>query len=273
MQQLPDFIYGTAWKEEDTRALTEQAIDAGFRAIDTANQPRHYNEEGVGEAISAAMSEDLVGRDELFLQTKFTYPEGQGDKLPYNPDLPTDEQVRASFQSSLDHLGVNEIETYLLHGPKTRDGLVEADRIAWQQMEELRSEGRVQHLGVSNVTPKQLNEFVDLADQPIRFCQNRCFARATWDRHVRDICKENDITYQGFSLLTANGTALNAPDVREIAERRDKTVPQMIFRFAMDVGMIPLTGTTSREHLKQDLQCLDFELTDSEVDTIEKICL
>ncbi len=82
---IPDFIYWTAWKEERTAGLVEMAVRAGFRGIDTANQRRHYFEAGVGEGLAAAYRAGIVTRDDLFLQTKFTYRAGRDDRLPYDP--------------------------------------------------------------------------------------------------------------------------------------------------------------------------------------------
>src|SRR5438445_13846493 len=103
--QVPRFLYGTAWKEEQTRRLTELALRQGFRGIDTANQRRHYHEAAVGEAIAAAVASGLVTRDELFLQTKFTFRRGQDHRLPYDPRASLPIQVAKSFASSLAHLG------------------------------------------------------------------------------------------------------------------------------------------------------------------------
>lgn len=69
---VPQFLYGTAWKENETQRLTELALRQGFRGIDTANQRRHYHEAAVGQGIAAAIESGLVVRDDLFLQTKFT---------------------------------------------------------------------------------------------------------------------------------------------------------------------------------------------------------
>src|SRR5580704_960228 len=90
---VPDFLYGTAWKEDRTAALTELAIRAGFRGIDTANQLRHYHEAGVGEGLAAAYNAGIVTRADLFLQTKFTYRQGQDHRLPYDPAAPLTVQV------------------------------------------------------------------------------------------------------------------------------------------------------------------------------------
>src|SRR5437870_10988841 len=96
-RSAPDFLYGTAWKEERTAELTELALRAGFRGIDTANQRRHYFEAAVGEAVARSG----VPRAELFLQTKFTYVRGQDHRLPYDPSAPVAEQVAQSLASSL----------------------------------------------------------------------------------------------------------------------------------------------------------------------------
>jgi diketogulonate reductase-like aldo/keto reductase len=269
--EVPGFIYGTAWKEDETRELTREALERGFRGIDTANQRKHYHEAGVGAAIEEAIEEGLVGREELFVQTKFTHVGGQDHRLPYDPDAPYGEQVAQSFESSLEHLGVEHIDSYILHGPTTRSGLADADRQVWEAMEELARSGRAGQIGVSNVSAGQLSELVEWAEMAPTFVQNRCFARAGWDRQVRRVCDEHGIIYQGFSLLTANARELRTSEVAAIAERRGRTVAQIVFRFAMEVGMVPLTGTTDPEHMEQDLACFDFELDDEEVETLEHI--
>src|SRR5262245_7712637 len=121
--RVPGFLYGTAWKEDETRRLTELALRQGFRGIDTANQRRHYHEAAVGQAVAAAVAGGLVARDDLFLQTKFTFRPGQDHRLPYDPAAPVRVQVEQSFASSLEHLGVGGIDCYLLHGPSQRVGL------------------------------------------------------------------------------------------------------------------------------------------------------
>src|SRR5688572_3904647 len=114
--EVPPLLYGTAWKEDATSSLVAQALEAGFRGIDTANQRRHYHEVGVGEALKAAFVQGL-DRDALFLQTKFTYVHGQDHRLPYDPKAPPAKQVEHSFASSLEHLGTDRLDAYLLHGP------------------------------------------------------------------------------------------------------------------------------------------------------------
>ena len=268
---VPRFLYGTAWKEDETRRLTELALRQGFRGIDTANQRRHYHEAAVGQAIAAAVEGGLVARDGLFLQTKFTSRSGQDDRLPYDPDAPVAGQVEQSFASSLLHLGVEAIDSYVLHGPSQRIGLAPADWEAWRAMEAIHDSGRVRLLGVSNVTLEQLQRLCEQARVPPRFVQNRCYAIHGWDRRVRRFCAANGLVYQGFSLLTANREAMARPELARIAQRHDRSISQIVFRFALDVGMIPLTGTTDADHMRADLEVFDFHLTPEDVGRIEAL--
>ncbi len=91
--KVPSFFYGTAWKEERTAALTELALDSGFLAIDTANQRKHYFEEGVGQGLRAFLKKGTRTREDIFLQTKFTYQRGQDHRLPYDPKAALATQV------------------------------------------------------------------------------------------------------------------------------------------------------------------------------------
>ena len=254
-------MYGTAWKEDATEACVLAALDAGFRAIDTANQRKHYYEQGVGRGIARSG----VPRRELFIQTKFTFRDGQDHRLPYDEGAPIREQVKQSHASSLEHLGIDKIDSYLLHGPSRAHGLGAMDREAWEAMEQL----PVGAIGISNVTAAQLNELLSFAEKKPTFVQNRCYASTGWDAEVRAICRAQNITYQGFSLLTANRTAIAR--LAPLAARYNVSVPQIVFRFAQQVGMLPLTGTKDPRHMKQDLAADQLTLTNDEVAMIEKL--
>lgn len=258
---IPPFLYGTAWKEDATERLVRLALEAGFRGIDTANQRRHYFEAGVGAAVAD------FPRDELFLQTKFTYRPSQDHRLPYDPKADVATQVRQSFASSLEHLQVERIDSYVLHGPSRNRGLSEDDRIVWRTMETL----PVTHLGISNVDLQQLEELHAIARIKPKFVQNRCYARLGWDRDVRAFCKRHGIVYQGFSLLTANLAELRSARFRAIVARVGRTPAQVVFRFAIQAGMLPLTGTTDPAHMREDLEALNFELDEDVVRAIETI--
>ncbi|HHO50179.1 MAG TPA: aldo/keto reductase [Deltaproteobacteria bacterium] len=269
-QSLPDLLYGTAWKEERTRDLVQAALEAGFRGFDTANQRKHYLEAGVGEALACWLDAGNP-REDLFIQTKFTFAAGQDHRLPYDPRAPVAEQVAQSAASSLEHLGLERIDSLVLHGPSQRPGLGEADRDAWGAMEQLHGAGVVGALGVSNVTLAQLRQLWSFADHKPRFVQNRCYARLGWDREIRGFCREHGVIYQGFSLLTANKHVLIHPSVYAIARRHERTPAQVIFRFAQQVGMLPLTGTTDPVHMASDLAASEVSLQPDEIETIEAL--
>jgi diketogulonate reductase-like aldo/keto reductase len=269
--RVPSFLYGTAWKEQETQRLTELALRQGFRGIDTANQRRHYDEAAVGRAVAAAVEGGLLARKDLFLQTKFTFRQGQDHRLPYDPHASIAVQVEQSFTSSLEHLGTDVIDSFLLHGPTQRTGLATADWEAWRAMEIIQQSGRARLLGASNVTLEQLQALCRQAQIRPRFVQNRCYAERGWDRDVRKFCAANGILYQGYSLLTANRRVLAHRELTRIAERHGRTISQIIFRFALDVGMVPLTGTTDVGHMQADLEVFDFSLDPREVERIERL--
>ncbi|HET8563445.1 MAG TPA: aldo/keto reductase [Candidatus Binatia bacterium] len=269
---VPSFMYGTAWKEEATKQLVQLAVASGFRAIDTANQLIHYREALVGEALQA-LEKKGIERDTLFLQTKFTPVGGQGGRAPYDPSADLATQVRQSFDSSLTHLCTEYVDSYVLHGPYSRRGLGEADWEVWEAMEDLYHAGKTKMIGISNVTAGQVTQLCEQANVRPMVVQNRCFAAFGWDKEVREICRAHDVIYQGFSLLTANREVLVDPEIRTIARRLGATPAQIIFRFAMDVGMLPLTGTTSQQHMKEDLQAEQLVLSTEEIHRIETIAL
>jgi diketogulonate reductase-like aldo/keto reductase len=269
---LPSFMYGTAWKKEATAQLVQLAVASGFTAIDTANQLIHYQEALVGEALQA-LAKKGVKRETLFLQTKFTSVDGQGGRPPYDPSADLTTQVRQSFDSSLTHLHTEYVDSYVLHAPFSRRGLGEADWEVWAAMERLYRSGKTKMIGISNVAAGQLTQLCEQAKVKPMVVQNRCFAAFGWDMEVREICRANSIVYQGFSLLTANREVLADPEIHTIAKRLGATAAQIIFRFAQQIGMLPLTGTTSERHMKEDLQAEQLALSPEEIQRIETIAL
>jgi diketogulonate reductase-like aldo/keto reductase len=244
----------------------------GFRAIDTANQLIHYQEALVGEALQA-LAVQGIKRESLFLQTKFTPLDGQGGRAPYDASADVATQVRQSFDSSLVHLHTDYVDSYVLHAPYSRRGLGEADWEVWGAMEELYQSGKTKMIGVSNITAAQLAELCEEADVKPMVVQNRCFAVLGWDQEVREICQAYEVIYQGFSLLTANREVLADGEIQGIARGLNATPAQIIFRFAMQIGMLPLTGTTNEQHMREDLQAEQFTLSSEEIEGIERIAL
>lgn len=258
---IPDFMYGTAWKEIRTQALTELALREGFRAIDTANQRKHYFEAAVGQGLRASG----IPLDAVFIQTKYTQRSGQDERLPYDEDAPIATQVAQSYESSLEHLG--KIDSFVLHGPSQPEGLGAKDHEAWRAIEAL----PVALIGISNVTPRQLEELVSFAVVPPAFVQNRCYASAGWDREVREVCARHDIVYQGFSLLTANRDVVQHDrELRAMAKARGLEPAQLVFAFMHARGALPLTGTSDAVHMRLDLASTAIELTGDELAFIER---
>src|SRR5271156_6441359 len=271
LSTFPHFLYGTAWKEDRTPNLTELALRTGFRGIDTANQRKHYFEAGVGQGLTAAYRAGVVTRADLFLQTKFTYQPGQDHRLPYDPEASLSVQVAQSMASSLEHLGTDLVDSYVMHGPSSNNDWTEADSEVWEAMKKERDAGRTRLLGVSNVSLQHLEQMAGAHSEAPAFVQNRCYARFGWDREVRLFCRERKIVYQGFSLLTANAEVLRHPVVAALAARAGATAAQIVFAFARAIGMLPLTGTSDGEHMKQDLASSGLELSADAAQVIESL--
>ncbi|MEP7153659.1 MAG: aldo/keto reductase [Nitrospira sp.] len=267
---IPSFMYGTAWKKEATTQLVQQAVTAGFTAIDTANQLIHYQEALVGEAL-LELAKQGTPRDRLFLQTKFTSVTGQDHRTPYDAQADLTTQVKQSFDSSLAHLHTDHVDSYVLHGPYYRRGLAAEDWEVWAAIERLYESGKTKMIGISNVTAEQLTLLCQRATHKPMVVQNRCYAALGWDQEVREICRTHGIIYQGFSLLTANREVFAEPEVRAMAAKYGMGLAQLVFRFAMQIGMLPLTGTTNPQHMTEDLQSDRFTIAPEDLQRLETI--
>lgn len=265
-------IYGTAWKKERTESLVNLALEAGFSAIDTANQPKHYNEPAVGESVKKWLG---LGnkRETLFLQTKFTPVDGQDHRTPYDRAAKITQQVEQSIESSLQHLQVDFLDAYLLHGPYNHPRLGEEDWEAWAAIEKVHRSGKAKQIGISNVNHIQLQQLLEKAVVKPTIVQNRCFAQTGWDFHVRKICMDYGIMYQGFSLLTANPFVMEFPQVIHMAQKYQATPAQVVFAFSRQLGMMPLTGTADPKHMDQDLKSAEIKLDESQMEFILKCAL
>ena len=271
---IPAFMYGTAWKKEQTAHLVELAVDSGFLAIDTANQLIHYQEALVGEAL-LMLAQKGIKRESLFLQTKFTPVSGQDHRTPYDQGA---QSLPHKFSNRLRVRCNTSIQTTWIPMCCMVPTLVgdypnQIGRCG-ASMEELYQSGKTKMIGISNVQADQLRELCGNASIKPMVVQNRCYAVMGWDQEVREICKSQGIIYQGFSLLTANQDVLRDSGVWDIAKRLGANPLQVIFRFAMQIGMLPLTGTTNEQHMKDDLAVLSqFDLSQDDLQTIESIAL
>lgn len=292
-----DLIYGTAWKEELTKNCVLSALRLGYRAIDSANQRKHYYESGVGDALAEAQSTLSISRADLFIQSKYTYAKGQDHRKPYDESLPLRDQVTESFNDSLKKLKTDYLDSYLLHGPSSSDGLSHEDLEVWGAMEDLYRSGKVKCIGIANATEEHLSKLFEIATIKPSFVQNRCLAQSHWDQNVRHFCLKNGIRYQGFSLLTNNwkyiggrvlrpetrtvpqlvfgngGSSTDAlhPLVKDIVEKVGEPIQRVVFRFAQHLGIIPILGTRSEAHMKMNLNLKDFKLSDRQIERLENI--
>ncbi|WP_257388589.1 aldo/keto reductase family protein [Tahibacter caeni] len=253
--RMPRLVYGTAWKKAATAQWVEAALRQGFDGIDTAGQPRHYDEAGVGAGIAASARP----RDTLYLQTKFTPYAGQDPaRLPYDAAAPLAEQIAASFANSQRNLRSGYLDALLLHSPLRETA---AQRNAWAAFETLADAGKVGLLGISNCyEPAQLRQLWREARIKPSIVQNRFYAQTGYDREIRAFCRANGLVYQSFWTLSANPQLLNSATVLALAAAYERTPAQILFRWLIQNDVVPLTGTTSLTHLRQSLDVLAFEL-------------
>jgi diketogulonate reductase-like aldo/keto reductase len=265
--RMPKIIYGTAWKKERTSALVEQAVGEGFRGIDTACQPKHYYESGVGEGIVACVNRGLVTRAELYVQTKFTSLNGQDpQRVPYNPKASLSEQVAESFQVSLNNLQTTYLDCLVLHSPLADQ---QQTMEVWQAMEKLVENGGVKQLGISNCYDlKILEDLYRAAKNKPAVIQNRFYSDTQYDHTIRDFCRDNKIIYQSFWTLTANPNILSDITLQSLATKYNRSASQVFFRYLTQIGIVPLTGTTSLTHMQEDLSIFEFQLNPDECNSI-----
>jgi len=240
------------------------ALKNGFRAIDTACQPRHYSENLVGEGIAQAAG---LKREDLFLQTKFTLPGGQDpNNIPYDIHAPVEDQVRQSFAKSLENLRTDYLDAVLLHSPaRTLDTTLTIISV----LNKFKSEGKVRHIGISNIySLSAIKEIIGrVPPSTIQIIQNRFYPETGYDFGIRKYCKENGIMYQSFWTLSANPHILQSHVLQRVADRIGASVEGTFYRFCIQEGITVLDGTTSEEHMKEDMAVStgeEFALKDEE---------
>ena len=261
--KMPRIIYGTAWKKDRTADLVEKAIQAGFRGIDTACQPKHYNEPLVGAALQR-IKEHGIEREALFLQTKFTPLSGQDPRQgPYDENSPIELQVSQSFEASIKNLQTEYVDSLVLHSPMAPHTLLMK---VWNAMENIQKTGGARQLGISNCYHTEVirSLYADANVKPA-VLQNRFYQETGYDANLRHWCTHHGVIYQSFWTLTANPHVLASNAVRTIAQKHKKTEAQIFFRYLSHSGIVPLTGTTSEQHMKEDLSIFEFELSSEDL--------
>lgn len=266
--RIPRILYGTAWKKTETARLVTLAIQQGFRGVDTACQPKHYDEAGVGAGVIASLSPELT-RAELYLQTKFTSLSGQDPRrIPYDRDAPLPLQVAQSVAVSLANLQTDYLDCVLLHSPMPT---MTQTHSAWRALEAFVDTGLVRHLGISNCYRlEDLQGLYGGARIKPAVVQNRFYADTHYDRGIRVYCDQKKIIYQSFWTLSANPPLLAHQTITGPAATYQRTPAQILFRYLTQIGVVPLSGTKSEIHMHEDLSIFDFELSNEERRAIDE---
>jgi len=266
--RIPRIVYGTAWKKADTARLVRLAIQTGFRGIDTACQPKHYDEAGVGTGVAAGLGQGL-SRAELYLQTKFTSLSGQDpDRIPYDRKATLPDQIAQSVKASLVNLQTDYLDCVLLHSPMPTMAQTQS---AWRALEAFVDAGQVRQLGISNCYRQDdLEGLFEGARIKPAVVQNRFYADTNYDRDIRAYCDLRQIIYQSFWTLSANPQLLAHKTIIGPAAIHRRTPAQILFRYLTQIGVVPLTGTKSGAHMREDLSIFDFQLSTEELRAIDE---
>lgn len=247
---MPWFGLGVFKVEEGAELVSavKTAIKHGYRSIDTA--AIYGNEQGVGQGIREALDETGLSREQLFVTSKV-----------WNSDLGY-ESTLAAYETSLQKLGLDYLDLYLIHWPKK--GLYKE---AWKAMEKLYTDGKVKAIGVSNFQIHHLEDL--LKDAKVKPVVNQVeFHPRLIQQELRAFCKEHDIQLEAWSPLM-QGQLLDEPLLQEIASKHNKTVAQVILRWDLQHGVITIPKSTKEHRISENADVFDFELTSDEVARID----
>ena len=234
--------------EEETYNAVTAALQAGYRSIDTAKA--YGNEEGVGKAIA----DSGIAREELFVTTKL-----------WNDDHGHDEALKA-FDTSLSKLGLDYLDLYLIHWPvPAQDRYVDT----YKAFEQLRSEGRVRSIGVSNFTEAHLQRLLEETSVVPVLNQVELHPNFT-QKELRAFHAEHNIVTEAWSPL-AQGDLLNNAKLGTIAQTHGKTPAQVVLRWHMQLGNVAIPKSVTPERIAANIDVFDFELTGDEMVTIDTL--
>jgi diketogulonate reductase-like aldo/keto reductase len=248
--KMPAIGFGT-WKifpNGHAKKATLEALEAGYRHIDTA---RIYgNEKGVGQAIR----ESGIPREDIFVTTKL-----------WNGDQGYDKSFKA-FDKSLARLGMEYVDLYLMHWPVPEKRLE-----SWRAMTEMYKSGRAKAIGVSNFLIRHLEELLAASDTTPAVNQVE-FHPFLYENLIGllDYCKHKGIVFEAYSPL-AHGKITDTKVLPVIAKKHGKSTAQVILRWCLQHGTVPLPKSTNPEHIKQNLEIFDFELTPQEMEQINDL--
>jgi 2,5-diketo-D-gluconate reductase A len=237
---VPQIGFGL-WKVlEDTQKVVEDALEVGYRHLDTAAV--YGNEREVGAAIAASG----IDRSELFVTTK-VWNSDQGRTVE-------------AFEESLDKLGLDHVDLYLVHWPVPTQGLFLQ---AWSDLEKLHADGRARAIGVSNFLVEHLEELA--RNSTVKPAVNQIEVHPqNSETALRRYCAEQGIAVQAYSPF-ARGELVADPALAEIAAVHGVSIPQVILRWHVQLGNVPLPKTVTRSRMEQNLDVFGFALTDEQM--------
>jgi 2,5-diketo-D-gluconate reductase A len=248
--QIPQLGFGVFLvPPEETKQAVTEALDAGYRLIDTAQGYR--NEEGVG----AAIAESDVPRDELFITTKLTNSE-QG----YDTTL-------AAFDGSMDKLGIDVLDLFLIHWPQPMfDQYVET----WRAFEKLLADGRVRSIGVSNFEIPHLQRL--LAETDVTPAVNQIELHPEFPQEdLREFHQQHGILTESWGPLGQGKGLLENPQIVEVAQRKDRTPAQIVLRWHVQLGCVVIPKSVNPDRIRENINIFDFELDDADMAEISKV--
>jgi 2,5-diketo-D-gluconate reductase A len=248
--QIPQLGFGVFLvPPEETKQAVTEALEAGYRLIDTAQGYR--NEEGVG----AAIAESDVPRDELFITTKLTNSE-QG----YDTTL-------AAFDGSMDKLGIDVLDLFLIHWPLPMfDQYIET----WRAFEKLLADGRVRSIGVSNFEIPHLQRL--LAETDVTPAVNQIELHPEFPQEdLRDFHQQHGILTESWGPLGQGKGLLENPQIVEVAQRKDRTPAQVVLRWHVQLGCVVIPKSVNPDRIRENIDIFDFELDDADMAEISKV--
>ncbi|MDN6195520.1 MAG: aldo/keto reductase [Atopostipes suicloacalis] len=255
--KIPVLGFGTYKmpNDEKTKEIVKYAIESGYRHIDTASL--YKNEEVVGQAIREAIEEGIVSRDEIFVTTKL-WNDDQGY-----------ESTKEALRNSLERLRLDYVDLYLIHWPnpqKYRDQWQEKNEESWRAMEEAQAEGKTRSIGVSNFMPRHLKPLLESAK--VKPSVNQIMLNpSVQQKETVKKNKEEDILSVAYSPL-ARGQIFEIDELKEIAKKYNKTSAQIVLRWGLQHGFLPLPKTETMSLVKENADIFDFELSEKDMEKI-----
>ena len=251
--KMPPIGYGVfrMTNLEECENAVVQAVKIGYRLIDTA--AAYENETAVGKAIKRVSAEGIVQREELFITTKLWITDT------------TYEKAKEGFKRSLDRLGLDYVDLYLIHQP------YHDYYGAWRALEELYEEGKIKSIGVDNFTQDRMADF--LFFNKVKPAVNMIECNAYFQREdERKYLREQNIIMQAWSPLAAGKEDLFSNEILcEIAQKHQKTVAQIILRWLVQRGIVPVVKSANPVRMKENLDVFDFVLSEGEMKQIASL--